>query len=95
MKFSNAELFAKLTEVTKDLEFPVSCSSNPIHPFIWEVETQGEFNVENLLKTTTPNFLGYREGGKIMRNGDLEAYLQLVLSQALLHSPNTLHYKSP
>ncbi|OKH32551.1 hypothetical protein NIES2119_25780 [[Phormidium ambiguum] IAM M-71] len=78
MKSSNAELFAQLTEVTKDLEFPISCSTNPIQPFIWEVETQGEFNIENLLKTATPDFSEYSEGGKILRNGDLEAYLQLV-----------------
>ncbi|MFB2838585.1 nuclease A inhibitor family protein [Floridanema evergladense] len=90
MKSSNAELFAQLTEVTKDLEFPISCSSNPIHPFIWEVETLGEFNIESLLKTTTPDFSEYSEGGKIMRNGDLEAYWQLVLLQAQKHSPETL-----
>lgn len=90
MKSTNAELFAQLTKLTQGLEFPVSCSSNPIHPFIWEVETLGEFNIESLLKTATPDFSEYSEGGKIMQNGDLEAYLQLVLSQALLHSTDTL-----
>lgn len=49
MKSSNAELFAQLTEVTKDLEFPISCSTNPIQPFIWEAKTQGEFNIERKL----------------------------------------------
>lgn len=90
MKSSNAELFARLTKLTQGLEFPISCSSNPIHPFIWEVETQGELNIENLLKTPTPDFCGYREGGKILRNGDLEEYWQLVLSQAQNQSTETL-----
>lgn len=90
MKSSNAELFAQLTKLTQGLEFPVSCSSHPIHPFIWEVETQGEFNIENLLKTTTPDFCDYIEGGKIMRNGDLEPYLELILSQAQKQSTKTL-----
>jgi hypothetical protein len=90
MKSSNTELLAQLTELTKDLEFPVSCSSNPIHPFIWEVNVQGELNIENLIKTETPNFLEYSEGGEMMRTGDLEAYLQFLLSQAEKHSSETL-----
>jgi Nuclease A inhibitor-like protein len=91
MKSSNAELLTKLTELARDLEFPVSCSSHPIHPFIWEIEAQGELSIENLLKTETPNFLGYSEGGKIMITGDLEEYWQFVISQAENRSPETLH----
>ncbi|HLP86988.1 MAG TPA: nuclease A inhibitor family protein [Nostocaceae cyanobacterium] len=82
MKSSNAELLAQLTELTKDLEFPVSCSDYSINPFIWEVEERGELNIENLLKTETPNFSEYSAGGIIMRTGNLEEYLQYLLSEA-------------
>lgn len=82
MKPSNAELLAQLTQLTQDLEFPVSCSSQPIIPFIWEVEERGELNIENLLKTETPNFSEYSAGGIIMRLGNLEEYLQYLLSES-------------
>lgn len=90
MKSSNAALFAQLTKLTQGLDFPISCGSNPIHPFIWEVETLGEFNIENLLKTETPNFSEYREGGKIMQIGDLEAFWYFNLTQVKKHNPENL-----
>jgi hypothetical protein len=90
MKFSNTELLAKPTEATHSLDFRFSAVSNPIHPFFWELETQGELNIENLFKTATPDFNEYREGGQIMRNGNLQAYWQFVLSEAQKQSPEAL-----
>jgi hypothetical protein len=51
MKPINAEIIAQLTELTQNFDFPLSESSEPVNPFLWEVEARGEFNIENLLKS--------------------------------------------
>lgn len=86
MKSSNAELLAQLTELTRDLDFPFSQATNPIHPFLWEVEVQGELTIENLLKTETPNFWSYTDDGTIIQSGNLQEYWHFVLQEAQKHS---------
>ncbi|MEA5576720.1 nuclease A inhibitor family protein [Anabaena sp. UHCC 0451] len=85
MKSKNAELLQQLTEVTTGLEFPWSDSSDPINPFLWEVATQGEFTIENLLRSETPNFDFYAEGGKFMRIINLDDYIEDIWQKTETH----------
>lgn len=85
MKSKNAKLLQQLTEVTAGLEFPWSDASEPINPFLWEVETQGEFTIENLFRSETPNFASYVEGGKIMRTANLDDYIENVWQKSEKH----------
>ncbi|MDP5018398.1 MAG: nuclease A inhibitor family protein, partial [Dolichospermum sp.] len=85
MKSNNAELFQQIQKLTRDLDFPWSDSDYPINPFVWEVETQGEFTIENLFRSETPNFLSYQEGGKIMKTANLDDYLENVWQKTEKH----------
>ncbi|MTJ09829.1 nuclease A inhibitor family protein [Anabaena sp. UHCC 0204] len=78
MKSNNVKVLQKLAELTRDLEFPWSDSDYPINPFVWEVQTQGEFTMENLFRSEISNFSSYENPGKIMKSANLDDYLESV-----------------
>lgn len=85
MKSNNVKLLQQLAKFTADLEFPWSDSDYPIYPFLWEREVSGEFTIENLFRSVTPQFEPYEEGGKILKTANLEDYLKQVWQKTPKH----------
>jgi|GEM_PF-3781789 len=83
------QILTQLTELTKDLNFPISESLDPIFPFFWDTKVQGEFTLEKLLKTAILNFNNYSIGGPIIQAGDLESYLQFCLQESQKYNLET------
>jgi Nuclease A inhibitor-like protein len=85
MKSNNSKLLQQLAKLTAELEFPWSDSDHNFHAFLWEVETLGEFTIENLFRSETPQFESYEEGGKIMKTANLDDYLENVWQKTQKH----------
>jgi hypothetical protein len=88
MKSSNANLLAQLEEVTPGICLYYSDAEYGFAPLIWEVDQQGEFTIENLLRTETPRLPQYQLGGPIIQSANLDDYLQIIHQEAQRHNPD-------